>query len=41
MAVRNYFNMLNVMPGGAEMKKKLNDAAVLPQDAFAYRRSAD
>lgn len=41
MAVRNYFNMLNVMPGGAEMKKKLNDAAVLPQEAFEYRWSAD
>lgn len=41
MAVRNYFNMLNVMPGGAEMKKKLNEAAVLPQDAFEYRWSAD
>ena len=25
MAVRNYFNMLNVMPGGAEIKKKLNE----------------
>lgn len=41
MAVRNYFNMLNVMPGGAEIKKKLNDAAVLPQEAFEYRWSAD
>lgn len=41
MAVRNYFNMLNVMPGGAEMKKKLNEAAVLSQDAFEYRWSAD
>lgn len=42
MAVRNYFNMLNVMPGGgAEMKKKLNAAALLPQEAFEYRWSAD
>lgn len=41
MAVRNYFNMLNVMPGGAEMKKKLNEATVLPQEAFEYRWSAD
>lgn len=41
MAVRNYFNMLNVMPGGAEIKKKLNDAAVLPPEAFEYRWSAD
>lgn len=41
MAIRNYFNMLNVMPGGVEIKKKLNEAAVLPQDAFEYRWSAD
>ncbi|MBC7951411.1 MAG: AIPR family protein [Rhodospirillaceae bacterium] len=41
MAIRNYFNMLNVMPGGADMKKKLNAAAMLPQDAFEYRWSAD
>lgn len=41
MAVRNYFNMLNVMPGGVEIKKKLNEAAVLAQDAFEYRWSAD
>lgn len=41
MAVRNYSNMLNVMPGGAEMKQRLNKAAVLSQDAFEYRWSAD
>ncbi len=41
MAVRNYFNVLNVMRDGAEMKRKLNDAAVLPQEAFEYRWSAD
>jgi hypothetical protein len=41
MAVRNYLQMLNVMPGGAEIKKKLNEAALLPQDAFEYRWSAD
>ncbi len=41
MAIRNYSNMLNVMPGGAEMKKRLNDAAILPQEAFEYRWSAD
>lgn len=41
MAVRNYFNMLKVMPGGSDIEKKLRDAAVLPQDAFEYRWSAD
>lgn len=41
MAVRNYFNMLKVMPGGADIEKKLREAAVLPQDAFEYRWSAD
>jgi len=40
-AVRNYFNMLPMMPGGAEIKKKLNEATVLPVDAFEYRWSAD
>jgi len=41
MAVRTYFNLLTAMPGGAEMKKKLTDAAALPHDAFDYRWSAD
>ena len=40
-AVRNYFNMLPMMPGGAEIKKKLNEATVLPAEAFEYRWSAD
>lgn len=40
-AVRNYFNMLPMMPGGAEIKKKLNEATVLPVEAFEYRWSAD
>lgn len=40
-AVRNYFNMLPMMPGGAEIKKKLNEATVLPVEAFDYRWSAD
>lgn len=40
-AVRNYFNMLPMMPGGTEIKKKLNDATVLPAEAFEYRWSAD
>jgi hypothetical protein len=29
------------MPGGAEMRKKLTEAAALPQEAFDYRWSAD
>ncbi|MFM7349125.1 MAG: AIPR family protein [Erythrobacter sp.] len=41
MAVRNYFNMLKVMPGGADIEKKLREAAVLSQEAFEYRWSAD
>lgn len=41
MAVRNYFNMLKVMPGGADIEKKLREAALLPQEAFEYRWSAD
>ena len=41
MLVRNYLNMLNGFPGGAEVKKRLDDATVLPIDAFEYRLSAD
>jgi hypothetical protein len=40
-AVRNYFNMLPMMPGGAEIRKKLNDATQLRTEDFEYRLSAD
>jgi hypothetical protein len=40
-AIRNYFNMLPVIPGGAEIKKKLNDATALKSEDFEYRWSAD
>lgn len=40
-AVRNYLNMLKGFPGGAEVKKRLDEASVLPVDAFEYRLSAD
>jgi hypothetical protein len=40
-AVRNYFNMLPMMPGGAEIKRRLSEATVLPVEAFDYRWSAD
>ncbi len=40
-AVRNYFNMLPMMPGGTEIKKRLTDATALPAEAFEYRWSAD
>ncbi|MGR9324666.1 AIPR family protein [Rhizobium leguminosarum] len=40
-AVRNYLNMLRGFPGGAEMKKRVDTATVLPADAFEYRLSAD
>lgn len=40
-AVRNYLNMLKGFPGGAEVKKRLDEATVLPVEAFEYRLSAD
>lgn len=40
-AVRNYFNMLPMMPGGAEIKKKLAAATTLKPEDFEYRWSAD
>lgn len=40
-AVRNYLNMLKGFPGGADVKKRLDDATVLPIDVFDYRLSAD
>lgn len=40
-AIRNYFSMLPMMPGGAEIKKRLIDATVLKPEDFEYRWSAD
>jgi hypothetical protein len=40
-AIRNYFNMLPMMPGGAEIKKKLSGATQLAPEDFEYRWSAD
>ena len=40
-AVRNYLNMLNGFPGGAEVKRRLDEATVLPVESFEYRLSAD
>jgi hypothetical protein len=40
-AIRNYLNMLVVMPGGADIKKQLNGATQLRPEDFEYRWSAD
>jgi hypothetical protein len=40
-AIRNYFNMLPMMPGGAEIRKKLDEATRLRTEDFEYRLSAD
>ena len=40
-AIRNYFSMLPMMPGGAEIKKKLTDATKLNNEDFEYRLAAD
>jgi hypothetical protein len=40
-ALRNYFSMLPMMPGGGEIKKKLSEATTLKPDDFEYRWSAD
>ena len=40
-AIRNYFNMLPMMPGGTEIKKKLTDATAMNSQDFEYRWSAD
>lgn len=40
-AIRNYFNMLPVIPGGQEIKSKLNDAFTLNNVDFEYRWAAD
>ena len=40
-AVRNYLNMLKGFPGGADVKKRLDEATILPVESFDYRLSAD
>ena len=40
-AIRNYFQMLPMMPGGQEVSKKLKDGLVLGQEEFEYRWAAD
>ena len=40
-AIRNYFQMLPMMPGGSEIKNRLNSALVLEADNFEYRWAAD
>lgn len=40
-AIRNYFSMLPMMPGGVDIKNKLTDATNLHPEDFEYRWSAD
>ncbi len=40
-AIRNYFNMLPMIPGGQEIKNKLNDTLLIGQEDFEYRWAAD
>ncbi|HUO23055.1 MAG TPA: AIPR family protein [Caulobacteraceae bacterium] len=40
-AIRNYFNMLPMMPGGGDIKQKLSAATQLKPEDFEYRWSAD
>lgn len=40
-AIHMYFNMLPMIPGGKEMKTRLNQALALKADAFEYRWAAD
>lgn len=40
-AIRNYFGMLPMMPGGADIKRKLVESTTLQPDSFEYRWSAD
>ncbi len=40
-AIRNYFNMLPLMPGGKEMKTKLDASLGLETGDFEYRWAAD
>jgi hypothetical protein len=40
-AIRNYFSMLPMMPGGPEIRTKLSTATRLQPEDFEYRWSAD
>lgn len=40
-AIRNYFNMLPLMPGGKDMKGRLDGALALDAEAFECRWAAD
>ncbi|MFG1227362.1 AIPR family protein [Xanthobacter wiegelii] len=40
-AIRNYLNMLPMIPGGGEIKQKLSAATRLGPESFEYRWSAD
>jgi hypothetical protein len=40
-AIRNYFSMLPMMPGGTEIKNKLDAATILRPEDFESRWSAD
>lgn len=40
-AIRNYFSMLPMMPGGPEIKKRLSEATLLRPENFDERWSAD
>ena len=40
-AIRNYFSMLPMMPGGSEIRTKLSSATKLQPEDFEYRWSAD
>lgn len=40
-AIKIYFNMLSMMPGGAESKKRLSEATLLQPEDFGDRWSAD
>lgn len=41
LAIRNYFNVLPSVPGGKEMKQKLEEILTLPNQNFEYRWEAD
>ncbi|QAZ67285.1 AIPR family protein [Solidesulfovibrio carbinolicus] len=40
-AIRNYFNMLPLLPGGKEVKIKLDSSLALDAEVFEYRWAAD
>ncbi len=40
-AIRNYFQMLPMMPGGTEVNQRLKTGLSLSQEAFEYRWAAD